>query len=159
MLDSRMQDAATFLLNIPMRFDFEKAVYEERSKGELSIERLKALMTDAQIQNYGDALDPAQLDPYFWASKLHFYITGISFYNFPYTFGYLFSFGLFARARAEGPSFLPRYEALLRRTGSASAEVVARDALGVDLEAPEFWNASIDLIAEDLARFEEATAG
>ena len=24
-----------------------------------------------------------------WASKLHFYISGVTFYNFPYTFGFL----------------------------------------------------------------------
>jgi len=153
-LDSRLQDAATFLCNIPMRFWFEEAFYEERRHGEVSIGRLKELMIAAQRRAYGDALDPDQLDPWFWASKLHFYITGISFYNFPYTFGYLFSLGIFARARAEGPSFLPRYEAMLRATGSDTAENVARDQLGIDLQHPDFWNASIDLIAADLDRFE-----
>jgi oligoendopeptidase F len=33
---------------------------------------------------------------------------------------------------------------------------VARSALGVDLEQPEFWNASIDLLETELARYEEA---
>jgi oligoendopeptidase F len=42
-------------------------------------------------------------------------------------------------------------------TGSDSAENLARSQLGIDLEAPGFWNASIDLIESDLARFEEAT--
>ena len=155
-LDSRLQDAAVFLLNIPMRFFFEKAVYEERAKGELSISRFKELMLDAQRQCYGDCLAEDELDPWFWASKLHFYITGISFYNFPYTFGYLFSLGIFALAKQEGPSFLPRYEELLKLTGSATAEQVAARCLGVDLEAPDFWNASIDLIEKDLERFEVA---
>jgi oligoendopeptidase F len=39
-------------------------------------------------------------------------------------------------------------------TGSDSAENVARRALGVDLEKPDFWNASIDLIAADLVQLE-----
>jgi oligoendopeptidase F len=155
-LDSRMQDAATFLLNIPMRYLFEKAVYEERQDGELSIGRFKQLMLDAQRQSYGDCLADDELDPWFWASKLHFYITGVSFYNFPYTFGYLFSMGIFARAKREGPDFLPRYEELLRLAGSDTAEAVARRCLGVDLEKPDFWNASIDLIERDLASFESA---
>ena len=157
-LDSRLQDATVFLLNIPMRFFFEKAVYEERAKGELSISRFKELMLDAQRQCYGDCLAEDELDPWFWASKLHFYITGISFYNFPYTFGYLFSLGLFALAKQEGPSFLPRYEELLKLTGSDTAERVAARCLGVDLEAPDFWNASIDLIEQDLAHFETEAA-
>jgi oligoendopeptidase F len=154
MLDARAQDGATFLLNIPMRFDFERAFYEERREGEVGVDRLKALMLDAQRGVYGDALDPEQLDPWFWASKLHFYITGLSFYNFPYTFGYLFSMGLFARGKREGPDFLPRYEALLRETGSATAEEVVRNALGIDLGGPAFWNESIDLVEAAVDRFE-----
>ena len=56
MLDSRLSDASAFLLNIPMRFEFEHALYEERKAGELSIGRLKDLMLEAQRHNYGDAL-------------------------------------------------------------------------------------------------------
>lgn len=156
LLDARMQDAAAFLLNIPMRFTFEEALYRERAAGEVPVSRLCELMRDAQRRCYGDALDADELDPWFWASKLHFYISGLSFYNFPYTFGYLFSTGIFARAKQEGPAFLPRYEDLLRRTGSATVEGVAREALGVDLEAPAFWDASIDLLEADAARFEAA---
>jgi oligoendopeptidase F len=152
-LDSRMQDSATFLLNIPMRFFFERAVYEERSQGELSVSRLTALMLDAQRRCYGDCLAEAELDPWFWASKLHFYITRVSFYNFPYTFGYLFSLGLFALAKQAGPAFVPRYEELLRLTGSDTAENVAARCLGIDLTAPDFWQASIDLLEHDLEQF------
>jgi oligoendopeptidase F len=112
-------------------------------------------MTEAQRACYGDCLAEGELDPWFWASKLHFYLTGISFYNFPYTFGYLFSMGIFARAKREGPSFFPVYEKLLRGTGSDSAENLARRVLGVDLETPDFWNESIDLIESALVRFEE----
>ena len=157
-LDSRLQKAAAFLLNTPMRFDFEHAVYEARQHGELSISRLRELVLEAQRRSYGDVLADSELDPWFWASKLHFYITEISFYNFPYTFGYLFSLGIFARVEAEGPAFLERYEQLLRMTGSATAEDVARTCLGVDLQSPAFWNASIDLIEADLQRFEAAVA-
>jgi oligoendopeptidase F len=157
-LDQRLQDSSAFLLNIPMRFDFESSFYEQRKSGELSVRALQELMLDAQRKNYGESIDPAQLDPWFWASKLHFYITEISFYNFPYTFGYLFSMGIFARFLAEGPEFLTRYESLLMQTGSAPAEKVALDALGVDLQKPEFWNASIDLIAQDWKSFDALTS-
>jgi oligoendopeptidase F len=155
-LDARMQDAATFLLNIPMRFYFERAVYEERQAGELGVARLKELMETAQRECYGDTLAEDELDPWFWASKLHFYITGISFYNFPYTFGYLFSLGLFARAKQEGPEFVERYVELLRNTGSDGAERVVKNCLGIDLASPDFWHASIDGIERDAERFESA---
>lgn len=153
-LDSRLQKAAAFLLNIPMRFDFECALYEARQRGELSVSRLQEMMLDAQRASYGDSLAEGELDPWFWASKLHFYITDINFYNFPYTFGYLFSLGIFARVAGGGRDALAGYEQLLRATGSASAEDVARHSLGVDLQTPAFWHASIDLIAADLAQFE-----
>ncbi len=156
-LDGRLQDASVFLLNIPARFSFETAVYRERAQVELSVSRLCELMLAAEREWYGDALDADELDPWFWASKLHFYITGTSFYNFPYTFGYLFSLGLFARARQEGPGFMPRFEALLRSTGSGTAEVVARDALGVDLTKPDFWHASLDLVGAALDEFLDCT--
>jgi oligoendopeptidase F len=81
----------------------------------------------------------------------------LSFYNFPYTFGYLFAQGLFERARADGPSFWPRYERLLRDTASAEAPEVARRAIGVDVEATAFWHESIDGIERDLDAFERVT--
>jgi oligoendopeptidase F len=157
-LDRRLRDGAAFLLNLPMRFAFERALYEERGAGELAPERLCEAMTAAQRDAYGDALAEDELDPWFWASKLHFYIAGLSFYNFPYTFGYLFSLGLFVRAGAEGPGFLPRIEELLRLAGSDSPERLARRCLGADLEQPAFWHASIDAVEADLARFEAELA-
>lgn len=153
-LDGKLSDAATFMCNTPMRFVFERSLYEERAAGEIPVARMCELMVAAQKECYGDSLDPESLDPWFWASKLHFYITEISFYNFPYTFGYLFSLGIFARAKKEGPAFLDTYERLLRATGSAPAEEVAREVLGVDLRKRDFWNQSIDLIEADLAMFE-----
>jgi len=153
-LDRRLRDAAAFLLNLPMRFDFERGVYEERAGGELPPAQLCERMREAQRSWYGDALADDELDPWFWASKLHFYIAGLSFYNFPYTFGYLFSLGLFERAKAEGPAFRPRVEELLRLAGSDTAPALARRCLGVDLEQPAFWHASIDSVAADLTRFE-----
>ncbi|MCP4004857.1 MAG: M3 family oligoendopeptidase [bacterium] len=152
-LDSRLAFAAVFLVNIPVRFEFEKAFYEERASGEVSVTRLCELMIEAQRCCYGESLDENQLNPWMWASTLHFYITELSFYNFPYTFGFLFSLGLFGRAQAEGKAFLEQYDELLRLTGSDDAEDVARRCMGVDLEAPEFWNSSIDGIETDLERF------
>ena len=157
-LDRRLRDGAAFLLNLPMRFAFERALYEERAAGELAPERLCEAMAEAQRDAYGDALAEDELDPWFWASKLHFYIAGISFYNFPYTFGYLFSLGLFVRAAAEGPGFLPRIEELLRLAGQGTPERLARRCLGAELEEPGFWHASIDAVESDLARFEAELA-
>ena len=142
-----------FLLNIPARYDFEKSLYEARAEKVLSAAEITELNRNAWSKWYGDAL--SEMDEMFWAWKLHFYISEVSFYNFPYTFGYLFSLGIFARAKEQGPAFLERYEALLRATGSDTSENVARSVLGVDLREPDFWQESIGLIRHDLNRLRE----
>lgn len=154
LLDIETGHAAVYLLDIPVRFEFEKALYEERSRGELSVSRLKALMVETQRRIFGDALGEGGEDPYFWASKLHFYITGVTFYNFPYTFGFLLSRGLYSRFKKEGPDFLSRYEGFLRSAGSDTAENVARHSIGCDLESPEFWVAAIRSLEEPLGQLE-----
>lgn len=156
LLNKRLSDATLFLLNIPMRFDFEKAVYEERSLGELSISRFKELMLEVQKFYFGKSLGQNLLDPWYWASKSHFYSSGISFYNFPYTFGYLFSQGLFTRFKQEGSGFLFEYETFLRASGSDTVENCALQYLGIDIKAPDFWNITIDALAENVNSFKNA---
>jgi oligoendopeptidase F len=153
MLDGELGAAAVMLLDITVRFTFEKRFYEERQEGEVGVSRLKELMVGAQEEIFGDALLPDGVDPYFWASKLHFYIAGVSFYNFPYTFGFLLARALFNRFKKEGPSFLPRYEDFLRLTGSDTVENVAKRSIGVDVSDPEFWVESIRSLEEPLAMY------
>jgi len=148
MLDTEINHGAIYLMDIPVRYRFEKAFYEERQKGEVSVSRLKELMAETQRSVFGDVLEEGGEDPYFWASKLHFYITGVTFYNFPYTFGYLLSRGLFSMFKKEGADFLPKYKEFLRLTGSDTAENVARRSIGQDLETPDFWVQSIRTLKE-----------
>lgn len=147
LLDSQAKQAMGFLLDVPARFEFERSFYEERAHGEVAVARLKELMIAAQEKLFGDALVPGGADPYFWASKLHFYIADVPFYNFPYTVGFLLSRALFARFKQEGAAFLPVYEAFLSRSGSATCETLAKDVLGVDLEKAGFWAGAIDSMA------------
>jgi oligoendopeptidase F len=153
LLDEYLTGAAVTILDITVRFRFEKAFHEERQKGEVSVARLKELMVQAQKEVFGDALEPGGEDPMFWASKLHFYISGVSFYNYPYTFGFLMARTLFAKFKLEGAAFLPKYEAFLRLSGSDTAEGVARRSLGADLGKPEFWELAIKSLAEPLGRY------
>ena len=63
---------------------------------------------------------------------MHFYITGVPFYNFPYTFGYLFSLSIYAKAKEEGKGFEEKYMALLRDTAIMTVEDLAMKHLGED---------------------------
>ena len=149
-LDMETGHGAIYLMDIPVRYEFEKDLYEERSQGEISLGTLKELMVESQQRVFGDLLEEGGEDPYFWASKLHFYITGVTFYNFPYTFGFLLSRGLFAMFKKEEREFLPRYEEFLRLTGSDTPENVARRTIGCDLELPEFWVEAIQSLKKPL---------
>ena len=153
-LDIEIGHGAVYLLDIPVRYEFEKTFYQQRAEGPLSVTQLKELMVRTQRRILGDALEAGGEDPYFWASKLHFYITGITFYNFPYTFGYLLSRGLYAMFKAEGASFLPKYEEFLRRAGSDTAENVVKQTIGRDIETVEFWREAIESLAEPLEQLQ-----
>ena len=153
-LDVEVGHGAIYLLDIPVRYEFEKAFYEKRADGPLSVTQLKNLMIATQCRVLGDTLAPGGEDPYFWASKLHFYITGLTFYNFPYTFGYLLSRGLYGKFRGEGSGFLTAYEEFLRLAGSDTAENVVKGTVGEDIEKPDFWAAAIQSLQEPLARLE-----
>ncbi|WP_123039409.1 M3 family oligoendopeptidase [Cohnella candidum] len=153
LLDIRLQSAVSFCMNIRARFLFETRFYEQRAKGMLGVAELNELMVNAQKEAFGDAL--GSWHPHFWASKLHFYLTDVPFYNFPYTFGYLFSTGILAAAEKEGEGFAERYDALLRDTGVMTVEELASRHLGVRLDEPEFWRAAVARAVSDVALFEE----
>ncbi|MBU0927385.1 MAG: M3 family oligoendopeptidase [Spirochaetes bacterium] len=146
------QDAATFLVNIPARFEFESRFYERRPSGPSGPDELGAIMRDAWAEWYGDSL--SAYDEWYWASKLHFHKSGASFYNFPYSFGYLFSLGVYARREALGPGFHRSYVALLRDTGRMEAEELAARHLGADITKPGFWRDSVRIVEGKVERFE-----
>ena len=109
-------------------------------------------MTDAQKEAFGDGLDPEHLHPYMWCCKSHYYRAGLSYYNFPYAFGGLFSHGLYAKYLEEGEAFLPKYRALLKATTVDTVENVAGIA-GIDLTEPDFWRKSLATITEAIDLF------
>jgi oligoendopeptidase F len=84
---------------------------------------------------------------------MHFFDTFTPFYNFPYTFGYLFAGGIYDRAKKEGSAFAEGYRALLADTGSMTTEDVAKKHLGVDLTKDDFWKDAVGRVVMDVDRF------
>jgi oligoendopeptidase F len=105
-------------------------------------------MLQAQKEAYGDGLD--EYHPLFWASKLQFFINGVPFYNFPYTFGYLFSLGIYSKALEEGKGYEEKYIALLKDTACMTVEELALKHLNVDLTEREFWEEAVKLCVKDV---------
>jgi pepF/M3 family oligoendopeptidase len=152
-LDNMCSDGVAFLMNIHARFLFEDRFHQERPQGELSADRLCELMEAAQQEAYVNALAGDAANPTFWMSKLHYYIAGWPFYNFPYTFGYLLSQGVYALAREAGPAFSENYRQLLLATGCMQAEQAVHSTLGYDLRQPDFWHKSLDLVEQRVDEF------
>ncbi|HWJ77362.1 MAG TPA: M3 family oligoendopeptidase [Niallia sp.] len=155
LLEDKIQRSIALLMNIHARFLFETSFYNLRKNGLVSKEKLNELMLDAQKEAYGNALE--EYHPSFWGSKLHFYITNVPFYNFPYTFGYLFSLGIYARALAEGPGYEEKYIAMLKDTASMTVEDLASKHLQVDLTQEDFWESAIKLCIADVEEFLDLT--
>ncbi|WHX39396.1 M3 family oligoendopeptidase [Mesobacillus sp. AQ2] len=151
LLEDKVQRSVALLMNIHARFLFETRFYEERKQGVVNPERLGELMKNAQQEAYGGALE--EYHPLFWASKLHFFITGVPFYNFPYTFGYLFSLGIYAMALEEGKGYEEKYIALLKDSASMTVEELAQKHLNVDLTKKDFWEKAVRMCVDDVEEF------
>lgn len=155
LLDVKIQNAVAMFMNIHARFIFEQNFYAARQKGLVAADDITRMMVEAQQEAYANGL--ATYHPHFWAAKLHFFIDDVPFYNFPYTFGYLFSLGIYARAQQHGPGFEDQYIALLRDTASMTTEDLAQKHLGVDLHQADFWQAGIDMVLHDIQTFMQLT--
>ncbi len=152
-LEQDLLGAVGLVVDIHSRFLFESTVFEKRKERELSIDEFKGIMLDAQAATYGDALAENARHPLAWANKGHYYSTGLSFYNFPYTFGYLFGLGLYAQYRDNPSNWHARYNELLASTGMADAAPLAK-GFGIDIESADFWRGSLQLAEARVAQYE-----
>lgn len=150
-LEQDLLTGTQLILDIHSRFLFERGVLERRRERELSIDELNGLMLDAQAATYGPALAEGERNPLMWAHKGHYY--GSSFYNYPYTFGFLFGLGLTAAYRRDPEAFRARYDELLASTGMADAGTLAR-GFGIDIEDEAFWRSSLAVAEERIDAYE-----
>jgi pepF/M3 family oligoendopeptidase len=151
-LENDIQGHAQVVVDIHSRFLFESRLFAAREKRELSVEELKNLMLEAQLETYGDGLDPNALHPYMWAVKGHYYSGGLSYYNYPYTFGLLFGLGLYAKYQQDPEQFKASYDDLLSSTGLADAATLGT-RFGIDTRDTAFWTSSLDQIRGNINEF------
>lgn len=156
LLDEKLKRSVMNFMNIHSRFLFEKKFYEERKKGIVSSSRLNEIMQEAIDIGYAGSLDNASLHSWIWTP--HYYITQSLFYNFPYTFGYLFALSMFANAKEKGKEFEKDYLKLLRDSGSMSAEDLVMKHLGEDITLETFWEKGIKLCVKDVNEFIKLTS-
>lgn len=145
-------DVKTYLVDTISRYTLEKKMYEAKATTELTPKVLKDITRDTFSFWYGEYLEEETM---YWASKMHFYMTHIGFYNYPYTFGYLFSIALFQMYQEQGNQFEKKYIALLRETGRMLPKDLIEKYLSMDIETPEFWTFGLKEVSRRIGFFKE----
>ena len=152
LLDANLSEEVQTIMDIYSRFLFEKQVFEIRKDRELLPKEFCQLMTDAQKEVFGDALDHRYLHPYMWMNKVHYYIPEFHYYNYPYIFGMLFSKGLYSNYLKDQQGFPEKYRELLSFTCSGSLEEIAAKA-EIDITSTKFWQESFRQIDQEVEQF------
>ncbi len=153
LLDNALSRNLQVVVDIHSRFLFEKSVFEKRGERDLSETEFCDLMTQAQMETYGEELSPKH--PYMWAVKGHYY--GASFYNYPYTFGLLLALGLYAQYEKQPEEFKAKYDEFLSKCGMADAQTLGEE-FGFDLQSRAFWDGSLGVIRAQIDEFESLIA-
>ena len=79
-------------------------------------------------------------------------MTGNEFLNFPYSFGLLFSKGLYAEYLKKGESFVTRYRQFLSASSKHDIVSLAK-TMDLDVHSIEFWRSALELIERDIKAF------
>jgi oligoendopeptidase F len=120
LLDVNLLGAVQTVVDIRSRVTFETEVFARRQRRTIGVSEFNEMMLNAQADAYGDGLDQSTAHPYMWAVKGHYY--GSHFYNWPYTYGFLFGLGLFTKYRDDPQRFQQSYDDVLSRAGMNTAE-------------------------------------
>ena len=143
LLDVNLLNAVQTVVDIRSRLIFETEVFARRQRRTIGVSEFNEMMLSAQADAYGDGLDQSTAHPYMWAVKSHYY--GSHFYNWPYTYGFLFGLGLFAKYREDPQHFQQSYDDVLSRAGMNTAEELGA-VFGFNVSDQSFWSSSIDVL-------------
>lgn len=150
-LDIQLSALCQVVCDIYARYTFEKSVFEGVQKGFLFASDLNDLMIKALKKAFGKGMDEKWLHPYRWITKVHYYIPDTAYYNFPYTFGALFSRGLYTLYQ-NNHEFFKDYQALLQASTTHTVEDTAMVA-GIDLTKEDFWIQSLESIHQQMKQY------
>lgn len=151
-LERSISDAGYYLVDFYARYLFELKLYERRALGPLSIQELNEMMLTCMTEAYGEGIDPDTIHPYMWMNKAGYFMAGNKFLNFPYSFGLLFSKGLYAEYLKKGESFVPKYRQFLSASSKHDIVSLAK-TMDLDVHSIEFWRSALELIERDIKAF------
>ena len=153
-IEQSLEEDTQCIVDILSRFLFEEKVLSTPIEKPLSSDDLCKMMTDAQKESYGDALDYNFGHPYMWICKSHYYSADLNYYNWPYAFGELYGKGLYKEYLKDKKAFVENYDQMLKNTGMMSVEDVTK-TMGIDVTKKEFWLEALKSVEEDIEIFKE----
>jgi oligoendopeptidase F len=144
---------ATVFRQVSMNRFEDLAHTARRDEGELSVDRIGELWADSQAELFGGAVEVTDGYRAWWSYVPHF--IAMPGYVYAYAYGQLLALSVYRRYREEGEAFVPRYVEMLAAGGSMPPEELGK-IVDVDLSDPGFWDAGLDLVAEQLEAAEAA---
>ncbi len=133
-------------------FGFEQRCHQtRRAEGELSADRFGGIWQEELQAMFGNAVKLGEQHKDWWSYVGHFIFA--PFYVYAYSFGELLVLSLYQMAKAEGPTFAPKYTEMLRKGGSLSPTELMH-SVGVDLKSEAFWQGGFDAMEKLVVEFE-----
>lgn len=148
LLSWKIRNCFNYVMAVRASFEFEKNFYEKCKESPISADEIEKISIVAQEKAYGNALSEYQ--PFVWMKYVQFYIADVSFYNYPYTFGYLVSFSLLEIAKENKSTFHSKYKEFLRETGKAPVEELIKKHFEIDITSYAFWDKAFKQISKDI---------
>ncbi|MCH4827509.1 M3 family metallopeptidase [Planococcus halocryophilus] len=151
-LGPKIERSLNYLMSIRGAFLFENEFYHYRKESPLDVKQIEELSLRCQEKAYGNSL--REYEPYVWTKYVQFYQATIPFYNYPYSFGFLFSIGLLEQAK-EDKLFNQKFQGLLSETGRMPLEQLVKNHFQIDLSQPEFWQQAVQNVVRDIKQYNQ----
>jgi oligoendopeptidase F len=143
LLAGKVEDMLNTVVRQIAFYEFERRVHDERSRAELSADRLGEIWFAVQRESLGPAIRFEDEYRHFWAYIPHFVHS--PFYVYAYAFGDCLVNSLYQTYRAGLEGFADKYIDLLRSGGTLTHSELLKP-FGLDAKDPQFWRKGIDVI-------------
>ena len=156
LLEMKIANGLKYVGTIPNMFKFEQVFYEKRKTNVVTAEEINTLISKAEKDLYDGLIE--NLAVHKWMYIPHFYNAEKSFYNIPYTIGYLFSNGIYERLK-KSENGVEQLDEILQSSGRMTVEQLAERYLGEDATKTTFWDASLQPLKEAIEEYLFLTEG
>ncbi|MFC5775872.1 hypothetical protein [Ectobacillus antri] len=137
LMETRLQDATFYLLEMYSCSLFEKRIFEHDNKSMINNHRdLSRLMVKSQQEVFNNCL--LEYSPTLWITQRHFYNTNFSFYNISYSIGYLVSLFLLSIFKDRNGHFSHILMGVLSESGSMMLEDLFVKYTGIEFMSSTF---------------------